>query len=366
MESAKDSTIVVIGTGFGGSMTALSLAHKLKEKNRQDVNILMLERGTWWTTPVGTVQDPKVATYDFLAKDNNQPVQYWPSQNSFSGVIDIVTRCLRRGKNKDGLYDLTALGWKWWPMSLFRRGDGVSILRANGVGGGSLVYSNITIRPPDLIFNDSRWPLLWSKEERDYYYNLARHAIGYSVVSALKVAGGNDNANNDRFKNLPYVGESPPPEPRTNAGLSNIVTRSARLDPHWKVENDPLNPRGIKRIDTTQDRTNAFWIDRARVFQSAVERLIKADEEQRASTSDFGIVDLAINDLTPEGTPLGSDKPPAIILRGPPSTTASDRGAATSAAFPARGIPSTNNLCGLLLARLATRPRPPCLTTWRS
>ena len=96
-------------------------------------------------------------------------------------------------------------------MSLFRRGDGVSILRANGVGGGSLVYSNITIRPPDLIFNDSRWPLSWSKEERDYYYNLARHAIGYSVVSALKVAGGNDNANNDRFKNLPYVGESPLP-----------------------------------------------------------------------------------------------------------------------------------------------------------
>src|SRR5215216_3305772 len=318
MESAKDSTIVVIGTGFGGSMTALSLAHKLKEKNRQDVNILMLERGTWWTTPVGTVQDPRVATYDFLAEDNNQPVQYWPSQNSFSGVIDIVTRCLRRGKNKDGLYDLTALGWKWWPMSLFRRGDGVSILRANGVGGGSLVYSNITIRPPDLIFNDSRWPLSWSKEERDYYYNLARHAIGYSVVSALKVAGGNDNANNDRFKNLPYVGESPPPEPRTNAGLSNIVTRSARLDPHWKVENDPLNPRGIKRIDTTQDRANAFWIDRARVFQRAVERLNKADEEQFASTSDFGIVDLAINDLTPEGTPLGSDKPPANY---PPGTS---------------------------------------------
>jgi len=46
MDSAKDYTVMVIGTGFGGSMTALSLAHKLKEEKRKDVNVLMLERGT--------------------------------------------------------------------------------------------------------------------------------------------------------------------------------------------------------------------------------------------------------------------------------------------------------------------------------
>jgi choline dehydrogenase-like flavoprotein len=300
MDDHQHYTVVVIGTGFGGTMTALSVAHELKKRNEQEPsetkNILMLERGTWWTTPVGTVQDKEVKTYDFLANENNQPVQYWPSQNTFKGVIDIVTRCFRRGRNKDGLYDLTALGWKW-PMSLLRGGDGVSILRASGVGGGSLVYSNITIRPPDLIFNDPRWPLSWSEEERDYYYNLARHAIGYGVISALRVAGDNGN---DRFKNLPYVGVNPPPDPNVNAGLSNIVTRSARLDPHWKVKDDPLNPRGIKQIDP-QSQANALWVDRARVFQTAVKQL----------TDDFGTVDLAINDLTPEGTPLGLDKPPA-------------------------------------------------------
>src|SRR5829696_5445568 len=181
----------------------------------------MLERGTWWTTPVGTVQDKEVKTYDFLANEKKEPVQYWPSQNTFKGVIDIVTRCFRRGRNKDGLYDLSALGWKW-PLSLFRGGDGVTILRANGVGGGSLVYSNITIRPPDLIFNDPRWPLSWSEEERDYYYNLARHAIGYGVISALKVAGDNGS---DRFKNLPYVGVSPPPDPHVNF-VRNIPGKS--------------------------------------------------------------------------------------------------------------------------------------------
>src|ERR671932_1367781 len=168
---------VVIGTGFGGTMTALSLARELKKRNQQEPDeakkkkILMLERGTWWTTPVGTVQDPQVETYNFLAKDKHQPVQYWPSKNSFKGFIDIATRCFRQeGKNKGGLYDLTLLGWKL-PTSLFRRGDGVSILRASGVGGGSLVYSNITIQPPDLIFEDPRWPTQtkWDKPTRDGY-----------------------------------------------------------------------------------------------------------------------------------------------------------------------------------------------------
>jgi len=71
----------------------------------------------------------------------------------------------------------------------------VSVIRANGVGGGSLVYSNITIRPPDLVLDDPRWPVDW-QGKRDYYYDFARHAIGYSVLSALQ-------ARDDG--NLPYV-----------------------------------------------------------------------------------------------------------------------------------------------------------------
>src|SRR5436190_14364687 len=175
MASSPRHSVVIIGTGFGGTMTGLTLARKFKKENdahpdQPHKTILMLERGTWWTTPVGTVQDKEVRTYDFLHKEKKQPVQYWSSQNHFKGFIDIVTRCLRRGGNKDGLYDMSTLGWKW-PLSMFLRSDGVSILRASGVGGGSLVYSNITIRPPDLIFNDPRWPLSWNEKDRHDYYN---------------------------------------------------------------------------------------------------------------------------------------------------------------------------------------------------
>src|SRR5262245_52242264 len=185
MSNQRDYAVVVTGSGFGGTMTALPLAKEFQERGKGET-LLMLERGTWWTTPVGTVQDKEVRTYDFLHDDKKQPVQYWSSQNHFKGFIDIATRCLRRGGNKDGLFDMTTMGPSGF-FGLFRgRGDGVSVVRASGVGGGSLVYSNITIRPPDLIFNDPRWQALkWNEEERHDYYNVARDAIGTGVLFAL-------------------------------------------------------------------------------------------------------------------------------------------------------------------------------------
>src|SRR5881296_657724 len=155
-------TVVVIGTGFGGTMTALPLGRHLQEWNDQHPDatkrtVLMLERGTWWTTPVSTVQDKEVRTYDFLTDDNHQPVQHWAPQNHFRGFLDFITRCRRRPGNEDGLIEVTQPGRTTLFGLLRLANDGVSILRACGVGGGSLVYSNITIRPPELIFQDPRW-----------------------------------------------------------------------------------------------------------------------------------------------------------------------------------------------------------------
>lgn len=163
----RDHTVVIIGTGFGGTMTGISLANAFKERNKGET-VLMLKRGTWWMTPVSTVQDKEVKTAEFLAK-KGQPVQYWSALNHFRGLIDIFSRCFRRTKdeniftglfkslrNEDGLFDLTILG-KRGLFGLRPKSDGVTVIRASGVGGGSLVYSNITIQPPDFIFKDSRW-----------------------------------------------------------------------------------------------------------------------------------------------------------------------------------------------------------------
>lgn len=304
----RHHTAVVIGSGFGGCMTALPLADKFSQRGRGET-IHMLERGTWWTTPITTVQDKEVATYDFLVQQQHQPVQFWPSRNDFIGFIDIFTRCFRSPRNIDGLYDMTSFG-KRGLLGLFgSENDGVDIVRASGVGGGSLVYSNITIRPPNFVLEDARWPLTWSAEERDNYYDLARHAIGYGITSALSV----------RESKLPYHGTSLPPK-FVNSGLSNIVSRTARLNPHCHVKADPNNSRGIKQIVISKspnppppappvpDRNNSLWLDRARVFQTAVGQL----------TTDFGAVDLAINDITPDDVLLGSDQLPPNYPREKP------------------------------------------------
>lgn len=270
--------VIVIGSGFGGTMTALAIAAAFKGK---DKSVLMLERGTWWTTPLATVQDREVETYDFLKK-KDQPVQYWASAEDFNGLIDLITRCLRRKKNEAGLYEMVVFGRR----GLFglRKNDGVSILRACGVGGGSLVYSNITIQPPDLIFEDPRWTARtkWDKQSRDQYFELARDAIGYDVLYALanRAALGNPQA-------------TAQPGAAVNTGLSKILARSTSLpEPHWR---DPSSAPGLKQLDPAQypdlARPGDLLIDRGRIFQVLMSRL----------TSDYGSVDLAISDKATVG-----------------------------------------------------------------
>ena len=100
--------VVVIGTGFGATMTALTIAEKLKDINKP--KILLLERGAWWTTPTPTVQDKAVATHSFLKNQHHQPVQYWNSVDHIKGLIDLVLRCFRRPSNLNGLYELIQHG----------------------------------------------------------------------------------------------------------------------------------------------------------------------------------------------------------------------------------------------------------------
>jgi cholesterol oxidase len=302
--------VVVIGSGFGGTMTALPLADEFQrreklQKPEKKEKVLILERGTWWTTPVSTVQDKEVKTAALIA-GKDQPVQFWSSQNHFRGFIDLFTRCFRRTKdvniftrlfkrfrNEDGLFDLTRFGTRGFLGLFGGKSDGITVIRASGVGGGSLIYSNITIQPPDFIFDDDRWCEGWNDAARQKYYNLARNAISYGVIAARKADVAPDIA---KKKAALLTG--------VNTGLSNIVMRTARVEAHWKVKTDPNNTRGIKQIQINTanppDKQNRMWLDRARVFQTVMRDL----------TSDYGAVDLAINDLTPENAPDGDTDPP--------------------------------------------------------
>jgi choline dehydrogenase-like flavoprotein len=285
-----DHDVVVIGTGFGGTMTALTLAREFKRR-AQGEDVLMLERGTWWTTPVETVADKTLAAKSLL-EANGQPVQFWSSAEHFKGFVDIFTRCLRRKGNEDGLYELTTFGRRGL-FGALSKNDGVSILRASGVGGGSLVYANVTIRPPDFVLEDRRWPLGWSPQERDGFYARARDAIGHGVLWAL-------DQHYDGAPDYPIVPD-PDKGPSINTGLSRIAARTAGVKPQFAT-----GVNGAKRIDLTHskglgvpprqdgvDSWNALWIDRARVFQTAMSEL----------TPDYGTCESSINDVDPDAGP---------------------------------------------------------------
>ena len=121
---------IIIGTGFGGTIAATKLAAKGKK-------VMMLERGTFWVTPEKLGQPPAGAKEPIpvWAKRQNppMPVQYWPRPDHRDGLLDFFAS-IRSPLNKDGLYQ----------YSMFKQAD---ILTASGVGGGSLIYSNVTLRP---------------------------------------------------------------------------------------------------------------------------------------------------------------------------------------------------------------------------
>lgn len=286
--------VVVIGSGFGGSLTALTLARQFKKRSKNE-SVLILERGAWWTTPVETIQDNSIKTPAFL-DSKKQPYRYWASADHLRGLLDFFVRCVKRPGQNDGVYEITQFGGDNGNDS-----DGVSIVRANGVGGGSLIYANVTIQPPDSSFTS--WPITWdtpaasgasAPKDHHEWYDLARHAIGYGVLSAW-----------DSFEKgqVPFPGPNLPDTKPVNSGLSNIVTRSARLDAHWKMDlDDPVVPgRKIRQLDPAASgptvNTNARWIDRARVFQNSAGQVLST----MGLPPDYGTVDSSINDLTPEG-----------------------------------------------------------------
>lgn len=126
---------VVVGSGFGGSINALRLAEAGK-------SVVVLERGR----------------------------RYRPSDFP-RDVRDIRRLFWRFPKKKDfqGLYEL----------HFFRD---IAVATASGVGGGSLVYANIHIRPDPVVFEDPRWPTGVNRKTLDPYYDKVASALSIGPV----------------------------------------------------------------------------------------------------------------------------------------------------------------------------------------
>jgi cholesterol oxidase len=121
---------VVIGSGFGGSVSALRLAEK-------GYKVLVLEKGR------------RFGREDF-AKDNTDIKRWmWAPEIGAHGI---------------------------YQMTFFRH---VTILHGIGVGGGSLVYANTLPKPKRPFFEAATWAHLadWERE-LDPHYQTARKMLG--------------------------------------------------------------------------------------------------------------------------------------------------------------------------------------------
>lgn len=118
---------VIVGSGFGGSVSALRLAEK-------GYKVLVLEKGKWFRAE------------DFPRSNWNLRKWLWMPRLRFFGIMK---------------------------MTFFRH---VTILSGTGVGGGSLVYANTLPVPKPAFFQSGSWAGLadWQAELKPHYETALR------------------------------------------------------------------------------------------------------------------------------------------------------------------------------------------------
>jgi cholesterol oxidase len=135
-----DHDFVVIGSGFGGSVSALRLTEK-------GYKVAVLEQGK------------RFGAKDFAKTNWNVWKYLWMPKLGFHGIQQITL-----------LQD-------------------VLVFHGAGVGGGSLVYANTLLSPPETVFRDPRWPSDddW-QEKLAPHYRTARRMLGVTEAAKTFVA----------------------------------------------------------------------------------------------------------------------------------------------------------------------------------
>jgi cholesterol oxidase len=197
-ETENKYDVIIIGTGFGAAVAATTLLAK-----KPQLKLLLIERGLFWFSP----ERPKPP---FL--EPRDDVQYWPRPDHHRGLRDLLA-VLQSNVGKNPMKPKSS------PLYRFNVFDEIDILTASGVGGGSLIYSNVTIRPmkdetsrpddptPYPVMRE--WPL--KLKESDYeaatYWMLQKRGPLHKIVTKIPAPDLNVNELDENSKHL-YLGRS--------------------------------------------------------------------------------------------------------------------------------------------------------------
>jgi len=131
-----DCDFAIVGSGFGGSVSALRLSEK-------GYSVSVLEMGKRWQTE------------DFPRTNWEIRKHLWRPRLGLYGILQLTI-----------LRD-------------------VFFIHGCGVGGGSLVYANTLLVPPDIAFRDSQWVGLDWKESLRPHYATALRMLGATPSEVL-------------------------------------------------------------------------------------------------------------------------------------------------------------------------------------
>lgn len=133
-----DADAIVVGSGFGGAVAACRLA-------QAGLEVLVLERGR------------RYEAGDFPALPDD------------ATILPDLRRW--RWQQDQGLWDVVDL-------------EEIVTVQAAGYGGGSLIYANVHLRPPEEAFDDA-WPAVYrGGGALQPFYDLAAHMLEVEPVSA--------------------------------------------------------------------------------------------------------------------------------------------------------------------------------------
>lgn len=148
--------VVVVGSGFGGGVSALRLGEA-------GVAVTVLERGRWWRTGPNATTFPNVLAPDKrLLWHGTTPEAVKALQRLVGGALGTLTRGLLDPSPYVGLVE---------PVL----GQNMLAMCAAGVGGGSLVYQGMTLQPAAEVFEQVMpGSLDFDLMDRVYYPRVAR------------------------------------------------------------------------------------------------------------------------------------------------------------------------------------------------
>ncbi len=199
----KHFTVVVVGSGYGGSIAASRLA-----RAGGGVSVGLLERG----------REVHPGEYPDTLDEARREMQV---TSHLGGRAD-------HAGSPTGLFD-------------FRVGDDLSVLVGCGLGGTSLINANVSIRPDGRVFDDPRWPAALRRRS-DGTLDPELEA-GFAAAKAMLAA-------------VPYPA-SAPPLPKL-AALETSARRIAATSPGARVsfkraeinvnfDIDGPNPHGVRQ-----------------------------------------------------------------------------------------------------------------------